>query len=281
MRDHWTVVDGVLHYEAGAKADAVPRTIATSSCGRLDNQRDGESGSIYAEPQVKIWDPFNTPHAAVGSAGLKRNQKISALSAGQGRQTDRRVESVFHSHGRRQGDGLFEWQAGGRQRRAGKLLQDATSRFTRRAKSNCSTTIARCFSRTFISRESNSAASVQAPRRTATMFTSTDRRVSDLCGRGRYAIRNAVVRGDRPGRGRRSPKPISTLISKTTRQITSEGIPTSCPSFGKCVVQMIDDALKADAESQGRQPEPDHRSRRDNRSTKCAHERFLEKKSLN
>jgi hypothetical protein len=77
MRDHWTVVDGVLHYDGKGQ----------SLCSAKDYDDiemwvdwkitpNGDSG-IYlrGSPQVQIWDPFNTPGAAVGSGGLYNNQK--------------------------------------------------------------------------------------------------------------------------------------------------------------------------------------------------------------
>ena len=77
MRDHWTVVDGVLHYDGKGQSLCTAkdyRDIEMWVDWKIT--RDGDSG-IYlrGSPQVQIWDPFNTKIAAAGSGGLYNNQK--------------------------------------------------------------------------------------------------------------------------------------------------------------------------------------------------------------
>ena len=125
MRDHWTVVDGVLHYDGKGQSLCRPRTIATSSCGSIGKSRATATAAFICAAARRC--RFGTvQHAARGRrlGRLVQQSKTSARSAGQGRQTDRRMEPILYPHGRRQGDGLSQWQAGGRQCRVGELLGD-------------------------------------------------------------------------------------------------------------------------------------------------------------
>jgi hypothetical protein len=77
MRDHWTVVDGILNYDGKGQSLCTAKDYDDIEMW-VDWKitRNGDSG-IYlrGSPQVQIWDPFNTPIAAAGSGGLYNNQK--------------------------------------------------------------------------------------------------------------------------------------------------------------------------------------------------------------
>jgi hypothetical protein len=77
MRDHWKVIDGVLHYDGKGQSLCSAKDYADIELW-VDWKitPNGDSG-IYlrGSPQVQIWDPFHTKIAAAGSGGLYNNQK--------------------------------------------------------------------------------------------------------------------------------------------------------------------------------------------------------------
>jgi len=77
MTDHWTVVDGVLHYDGKGQSLCTAKDYTDIEMW-VDWKitPNGDSG-IYlrGSPQVQIWDPFNTKIAAVGSGGLYNNKE--------------------------------------------------------------------------------------------------------------------------------------------------------------------------------------------------------------
>ena len=78
MRDHWTVIDGALHYDGKGNSMCTAKDYGDFELLVDWKIKDRGDSGIYlrGNPQVQIWDPVNHPgRPGEGSGGLYNNQK--------------------------------------------------------------------------------------------------------------------------------------------------------------------------------------------------------------
>lgn len=75
MKQHWTVKDGILHYDGKGKSLATAKDYGDFEMMVDWKIQSGGDSGIYLRgtPQVQIWDPNKKPAAGVGSGGLYNN----------------------------------------------------------------------------------------------------------------------------------------------------------------------------------------------------------------